>query len=105
MAPRAFPDSIPLTVEYDSFNPKPEAMVGSRMDRPRIAPAIASGFGLNEQTHHRSTDAGDESPYLSYQEACNQSHDQREQRGDGCPLRAARLFPDGVDGRGTGVVQ
>jgi len=31
-----------------SFNPKPEAMVGSGMDRPRVAPTIASGFGLNE---------------------------------------------------------
>ena len=31
-----------------SFNPKPEAMAGSEMDRPQAAPAIASGFGLNE---------------------------------------------------------
>jgi len=31
-----------------SFNPKPEAMVGSGMDRPQVAPTIASGFGLND---------------------------------------------------------
>ncbi len=30
------------------FNPKPEAMAGSGMDSPHVAPAIASGFGLNE---------------------------------------------------------
>ncbi len=32
-----------------SFNPKPEAMAGSGIDRPRAAPAIASGFGLNDE--------------------------------------------------------
>jgi len=31
-----------------SFNPKPEAMAGSEIDRPHVAPAIAAGFGLNE---------------------------------------------------------
>jgi len=31
-----------------SFNPKPEAMADSGMDRPHVAPAIAFGFGLNE---------------------------------------------------------
>ena len=36
-----------------SFNPKPEAMAGSGIDRPHVAPAIASGFGLNEDTTNR----------------------------------------------------
>jgi len=30
-----------------SFNPKPEAMAGSETDRPHVAPAVASGLGLN----------------------------------------------------------
>ncbi|MBC8871284.1 MAG: hypothetical protein H8E44_17800 [Planctomycetes bacterium] len=37
-----------VQTEFFSFNPKPEAMVGSGMDRPDAARAIASGFGLNE---------------------------------------------------------
>jgi len=32
-----------------SFSPKPEAMAGSGMDHPHVAPAIASGFGLNDR--------------------------------------------------------
>jgi len=32
-----------------SFNPKPEAMAGTGMDRLHEAPTIASGFGLNEE--------------------------------------------------------
>jgi hypothetical protein len=35
-----------------SFNPKPEAMADSGMDRPPVAPAVAFGFGLNEQPRH-----------------------------------------------------
>jgi hypothetical protein len=30
-----------------SFNPKPEATAGREMDHTDLAPAIASGFGLN----------------------------------------------------------
>jgi len=32
-----------------SFNPKPEAMADFGMDEPHVAPAIAFGFGLNEE--------------------------------------------------------
>ncbi len=32
--------------ERSSFNPKPEAMAGSDMDCPHVAPAIAFGFGF-----------------------------------------------------------
>ena len=31
-----------------SFNPKPEAMASNLIDCPHAAPAIASGFGLND---------------------------------------------------------
>jgi len=31
------------------YPPKPEAMGRITMDRPLVAPAIASGFGLNEE--------------------------------------------------------
>jgi len=31
------------------FNPKPEAMAGGRIDRPHVTPAVATGFGLNEE--------------------------------------------------------
>jgi len=34
------------------FNPKAEAMAGSGMRGPHVAPAIASGFGLNEAYAH-----------------------------------------------------
>jgi len=34
-----------------SFNPKPEAMVGVTYRRSIPLPAIASGFGLNEERH------------------------------------------------------
>ena len=37
-----------LESEAVSFNPKPEAMARVGMDRPRAAPAIAFGFGLND---------------------------------------------------------
>ena len=40
-----------------SFNPKPEAMAGSGIDRPRVAPAIASGFGLNDEAFRRHENA------------------------------------------------
>ena len=33
-----------------SFDPKPEAMAGNEIDRPLAAPAIASGFGSNDQS-------------------------------------------------------
>jgi hypothetical protein len=33
-----------------SFNPKPEATARNGVDHPHIAPAIASGFGLNDET-------------------------------------------------------
>jgi len=39
---------ITLTRVASQFNPKPEAMAGNGMGRPHAAPAIASGFGLNE---------------------------------------------------------
>jgi len=39
-----------LKCPHNSFNPKPEAMAASGMDRPHAAPAIASGFGLNEDS-------------------------------------------------------
>jgi len=32
-----------------SFNPKPEAMAGATSERSIPLPAIASGFGLNEE--------------------------------------------------------
>jgi len=40
--------TVRVAQRLNSFNPKPEAMAGSGMDRPHVAPAIASGFGLNE---------------------------------------------------------
>jgi hypothetical protein len=36
-----------------SFNPKPEAMAGSGIDRPHVAPTIASGFGLKEYSQNQ----------------------------------------------------
>ena len=42
-----------LICPHTPFNPKPEAMAGKGMDRPHVAPAIASGFGLNEDTTNR----------------------------------------------------
>jgi len=33
------------------FNPKPEATAGIELDRPHVAPTIASGFGLNDSAH------------------------------------------------------
>jgi hypothetical protein len=35
----------------DGFNPKPKTMARSGMDGPHVAPAIAFGFGLNENGH------------------------------------------------------
>jgi len=35
-------------VQNSSFNPKPEAMAGATCGRSNPLPAIASGFGLNE---------------------------------------------------------
>jgi len=38
---------------YDgSFNPKPEAMAGAASGLSMPIPAIASGFGLNEDAPH-----------------------------------------------------
>ena len=34
--------------KFASFNPKPEAMASGGMDLRLVAPAIASGFGLND---------------------------------------------------------
>jgi len=40
---------IAYSVRPGSFNPKPEAMARIAMDRPHLASAITSGFGLNEE--------------------------------------------------------
>jgi len=67
--PRVIKTAIPKTCSHvstivdetiPSFNPKPEAMAGSGMDRPHAASAIAFGFGLNETMRCQSERAPQE---------------------------------------------